>query len=73
MWIDRAQSAEAKLKTQKQSFELAIERVKAFKSNFGIKERDNGEITIDYVKFVDRLGKENSAELKRVIEEKYPT
>ena len=66
-WISRAQSAEAQLKTLREAQGAAIERIKAFKSNFGIKERGNGEIVIDFPKFVERLGKENVQELKKVI------
>ena len=66
-WIERAQTAEAQLKTLREAQGAAIERIKAFKTNFGIKERGNGEIAIDFVKFVERLGKENVQELKKVI------
>jgi hypothetical protein len=71
MWMDRAQSAEARLKTLRESQGAAIERIKDFKANFGIKERSNGEIVIDFPKFVERLGKEGSAELRKIITEKY--
>lgn len=71
VWIDRAQSAEAKLKTLKEAYEPALERVKAFKANFGIKERANGEIQIDFEKFVQNLGRESALELKQVIDEQY--
>lgn len=71
MWIERAQTAEAKLKTLKDAYEPALDRVKQFKANFGIKERDNGEISIDFTKFANRLGKEQATELKRVIDEVY--
>lgn len=71
MWMERAQSAEAKLSTMQQTHGAAIERIKVFKANFGIRERDNGEIVIDYEKFVERLGKENAKELKKVIVEQY--
>ena len=71
MWMDRAQSAEAKLATLKQAYEPAIERVKQFKANFGIRERDNGELVIDYQKFVERLGAQGALELRDVIDEKY--
>ena len=70
-WISRAQSAEAKLGTMKQSMEAAIERVKVFKANFGIRERDNGEIVIDFDKFVERLGPESALELAKIIGEHY--
>ena len=71
VWIERAQSAEARLATLKQALESAVERIKVFKSNFGLKERDNGEIVIDFDKFADRLGRENALLLKAIIEKKY--
>lgn len=71
MWIERAQSAEAQLKTLREAQGAAIARIKEFKTNFGIRERDNGEIVIDFQKFVERLGPESSAELRKIIEEKY--
>jgi hypothetical protein len=71
IWIDRAQSAEAKLATLKQSLALSLDRVKTFKSNFGLKERDNGEIVIDFDKFIERLGPENALALKDIIEKRY--
>ena len=72
MWMDRAQTAEAQLKTLREAQGAAIERVKDFKANFGIKERSNGEIVIDFPKFVERLGHDGVAELRKVIDEKYP-
>ena len=71
MWIERAQSAEAKLKTAKDAYEPALERVKTFKANFGVKERANGEISIDFPKFVKNLGPENAAVLRSVLDEEY--
>ena len=70
-WINRAQTAEAQLKTLREAQGAAIERIKDFKANFGIKERSNGEIVIDFPKFVERLGEEGAAELRKVIDEKY--
>lgn len=72
MWTERAQTAEAKLKTMREAQGAAVERIKDFKANFGIRERDNGEIVIDFPKFVERLGPENSMELRKVIDEQYP-
>lgn len=71
MWMSRAQTAEAQLKTLREAQGAAIERIKEFKANFGIKERGNGEIVIDFPKFVEHLGTENAAELRKVIAEKY--
>ncbi len=70
-WIERAQTAEAKLITLKENYAPAIERVKEFKANFGVRERGNGEIVIDYEKFVERLGLEGALELRKVIDELY--
>lgn len=71
-WVERAQAAEAQLKTLREAQGAAIERIKEFKANFGIRERGNGEIVIDFPKFVERLGAENAAELRKVMNEKYP-
>ena len=71
VWLERAQSAEAKLATLKQALDPALERIKNFKANFGVKERDNGELDIDFEKFVKNLGQENALELKKVIDETY--
>ena len=70
-WVNRAQTAEAQLKTLREAQGAAIERIKDFKANFGIKERSNGEIAIDFPKFVERLGQEGSAELRKIIDDKY--
>lgn len=71
VWIERAQSAEARLATLKQAYEPALERIRTFKANFGIKERDNGEIDIDFDKFTANLGKVNALVLKGIIEKQY--
>jgi hypothetical protein len=71
-WVNRAQTAEAQLKTLREAQGAAIERIKDFKTNFGIKERSNGEIVIDFPKFVERLGLDGAAELRKFIDEKYP-
>jgi len=70
-WVERAQSAEARLATLKQSLEPALERVRNFKANFGIRERDDGSIDIDYDKFIENLGAENALILKSLIQKKY--
>jgi len=71
MWIERAQSAEARLATLKQAYEPALERVKEFKANFGVKERGNGEIDVDFDKFVKNIGYEAAIELKSIIDQVY--
>ena len=71
MWRERAQSAEGLLVTMKESLALTVERVRGFKGNFGIKERQDGEIVIDYDKFVERLGLKGALELRAIIDERY--
>lgn len=71
MWIERAQSAEARLKTLEQAMKPAIERVQQFKANFGLRERQNGEIVIDYDRFVEALGPSGALELRSAIDERY--
>ena len=70
-WIERAQSAEAKLATLKENYQPALERVKQFKANFGVREHSNGTIDIDFDKMVTRLGIEACLELRKIIDEKY--
>lgn len=69
MWMERAQSVEAKLATYRQATEPALDRVRNFKANFGVKEKSDGSIIIDYDKLVQRLGAESCLELRKVIDE----
>ena len=71
VWIERAQSAEARLNTLKQAYEPALERVRNIKANFGIRERDDGSIDVDLYKFIEHLGSENALILKSIIQKKY--
>ena len=70
-WIERAQSCEAREKTMKDAYGPAIERVKQFKANFGVKERSDGQIDVDFEKFAEGIGIEGALELRRIIDEKY--
>lgn len=70
-WRERAETAEAKLSTQQQVHEMAVGRVKAFKGNFGLRERSNGEIVVDFDKFAERIGIEGALELRKIIDERY--
>ena len=71
MWRERAQTAESQLITQKEALGSAIDRVKEFKTNFGIREKQDGVIEIDFDKFVKNIGLESSLELIKVIDETY--
>lgn len=71
VWRERAQTAEAKIVTMQEATTGAIQRVKEFKGNFGVKERSDGEIVIDYDKFVKALGINGALELRGIIDEQY--
>ena len=70
-WMERAQTAEALLITQKETLGAAIERVKDFKKNFGIREKQDGSIEIDFDKFAKNLGVDSCLELRKVIDDIY--
>lgn len=70
-WIDRAQTAEAQLAALKEAYKPALDRIKEFKTNFGIKERADGQIDIDFEKLVERLGRSGALELRALIDERY--
>ena len=70
-WITRAQSAEAKLATLKESIDPVLARIKQFKENFGVRERSDGSIVIDFEKMVDKLGPAACLELRTIIDDKY--
>ena len=70
-WINRAQTAEATLATARQASEAAIARIREFKSNFGVRDRADGSIEIDYDKFVSHLGLDGWLQLRAVGDEKY--
>jgi hypothetical protein len=71
MWIERAQSCEASLKAYKHANAAAVERVKAFKTAFGLRETSDGSIVINFDKFVLALGEAQANELRDVIEKTY--
>lgn len=70
-WIGRAQSAEAKLQTLKEAYDPAIERIQQFKTNFGVKERSDGTLMVDFDRFAKAIGPESALELRRIIDELY--
>ena len=70
-WIEKVKDAESRFETYKQANGAAVERVKQFKTNFGVKEASNGEISINFDKLVPALGLEEAMELRKVIDETY--
>ena len=68
---DQIRSLQTQLATAKQQYEPILERYTNFKGNFGVKEKSDGTIVIDYDKFVERLGMEGALALRAVIDERY--
>jgi len=71
VYRERAESCEAKLATLQDSIKPALERVKQFKANFGVREKGTGEIVINFEQFAENLGRENALALMEVITEQY--
>jgi hypothetical protein len=71
-WSEKAKSLQAQLDTLKGQIDPVIERYTNFKANFGVKEKSDGSISIDFDKFVERLGQGGCAELRKVMDEKFP-
>lgn len=71
MWIERAQSAEARLGTMRDTHEAAMQRFKEFKKTFGLKQKADESIHIDFDKFTDALGQEGCMQLKAIIDKKW--
>ena len=70
-WIKRAQDAEAQVATIEAIYKPALEKVKLFKLNFGVQERQDGTIDINFPKFVESLGIEQALVLREQIDEQY--
>lgn len=71
VWIERAQSAEAREKTLRDQIDPLKERVRSACETLGAKIRSDGSIDIDFDGFVTRLGAENALQVRAIIDEKY--
>lgn len=72
-WREKANSLQAQLDTLKGQMDPIIERYTTFKANMGVKEKSDGSISIDFDKFVERLGPEGWAALRKIGDEKHGT
>ncbi len=70
-WIERAQTAEASLETLRQGQGAAITKIKEFKQNFGVREKSDGSIDIDFEHFTKAIGVESALILRAIIDETY--
>lgn len=70
-WRDQADTWQAKFNTLHDATAPALDKVKAFKSNFGVREHSDGSLSIDYEKMVTAIGPDGALELRSVIDEVY--
>jgi hypothetical protein len=70
-WENRAFSAEAQLETLRQASSAALDRVKEFKGNYGIREKSDGSLQLNYDILASGLGIEGALELRAIIDAKY--
>lgn len=70
-WIDRAQTAEAKVTTITAQVERLKSEVRAIHEAFGSRKKSDGSYEIDYEAFVARLGVDGALEIRRIIDETY--
>ncbi len=70
-WIERAQSAEAKLKTCQDNIDRVKEKFRGMMDALGAKERGDGTIDIDFEALVEKLSPEHALELRAVIDRRH--
>jgi hypothetical protein len=70
-WIDRAQSAEARLSTAQEQIDRLKETTRTVCETLGAKIKGDGSAVIDFDAFVQRLGPESALEVRRIIDEHY--
>lgn len=68
-WVDRAQSAEAKLSTAEAGIETLKLKLRSITETLGIKEA-NGGITVDYDLLLKGIGDEGVTELRAIMDAK---
>ena len=70
-YLDRMNSAEAKLHTAQAGNDRLKEKIRHIKEVFGAREKSDGSFEIDYQKFVDQLGRESALEVRQIIDQTY--
>ena len=70
-WIERAQSAETKLKTCQEQTERMKEKLRGIMETLGAKERSSGAIDIDFDALAERLSLEHALELRAAIDRRH--
>lgn len=70
-WIERAQSAEATVSTLKEQIEPLKAKVRDARAALCAREIAGGGFEIDFDALVDKLGLENSMELRKAIDDRW--
>ena len=70
-WIERAQSAEARLVTCQQNIERVKEKYRGLLETLAAKERSDGTVVIDFEALAERLSLEHALELRAAIDAKH--
>lgn len=68
-WIERAQSAEARLETIQGNNDQLKERFRGLCEALGARVKSDGSIDIDYAAFVSKLSVEGALEVRAIIDE----
>lgn len=68
---NQVQELRAQLSTCRQAMEATTRRVRDFKAAFGVRERNDGAIVIEYDVFVAALGRDAWLELRAIGDEKW--
>lgn len=70
-WVDRCQSAEARLNTLQQAQDRIKEDAVFILDTFAARKKSDGSFDIDYQKFIENIGEESAMELIDIIYEQY--
>ena len=71
-WIERAQSAEARLNTLNQQIDRIKEDSVFILNTFAARKKSDGSFDIDFKKFIANIGSESAAEIRQIIDKQYP-
>ena len=71
MWIERAQSAEARLATMQGNVDKSREDAIYILELFAARKQNDGSFDINFDKFIENIGREKALEVAKIIVEQY--
>jgi hypothetical protein len=71
IWIERAQSYEAKYKTAQGQIDRLKEDARFVLDTFGARKKSDGTFDINFDQFVERLGPEQALAVRGMIDQRY--